>query len=238
MPEVELSTRIWRIGLALLAVAFGMGLGAFLSGGLTGDDGAGAATPIGPDVGDIRIAVDPAGPTDKVDGVGVGFAHSEAGAVAAATNLVLTLEQAAATDRNSAVRAYETLAAEASRSSLAQDMETTWQALNNGVATNGPPSSSLFLRTVPIGHQLTRYADDRATVEIWTLTLVAANGMAEPLAAYETAKIEVVWEDDDWKVWSASSDDGPVPAWSAPTTTTDDFLGSVEELEGYRYAAS
>ena len=238
MPAADLTTRIWRIGLLLLAVAFGMALGAFLSGGLSDSDEAGAATPIGPDVGDIRVAADPAGPSDKVNGVGVGFAHDEDGAVAAATNLVLTLEQAATTDRASAVRAYETLAADAARSELATDMGAAWDALNSGVATNGPPSSSLFLRTIPIGHETTRYDDGRATVEIWTVTVLAADGMVEPLATYETATVELVWEDDDWKIWSASSADGPVPAWTDPATDTTSFLGTVQQQEGYRYAAS
>jgi hypothetical protein len=238
MPAADLPTRIWRIGLVLLAVAFGMALGAFLSGGLSEAEEAGAATPIGPDVGDIRVAADTAGPSDKINGVGIGFTHSEDGALAAATNLVLTLEQAVTTDRSSAVQAYETLAAEASQETLARDMGAVWDALNNGVATNGPLNSSLFLRTVPIGHELTRYADDRATVEIWTLTVLAADGMVEPLATYETATVELVWESDDWKVWATSSTTGPVPAWTDPATTTDSFLTSIELLEGYRYAVS
>ena len=230
--------RGWRLGLLLAAVALGMVLGAFVSGGLTGPSGASTAQPVGPDVGDIRVGATDAGPTDTVDGVGVGFARNEPGAVAAATNLVLTVEQAAITDREAAIDAYRILAAEASEESMAAEMAATWDALNGGIEANGPTLSSLFIRTVPVGHQVVRYADDRATVEVWTLTIVTVNGLVEPLSSWETAVVELVWEQDDWKVWSATSADGPTPGWSQPTVTdTEAFLREVADLEGYRYVS-
>ena len=231
--EVDRAARLWRIGFVLAAVAVGMLLGAFLSGGFGSTSDASTAAAVGPDVGDIRVAASPAGPTAKVEGVGVGFSHDQAGAVAAATNLILTLEQAGSTDREAALRGYGILAAEASRESLTADMGASWDALHQGLATNAPVASSLFLRTVPVGHEVTRFADDRATVEVWTLTLVAAGGMNEPLASWETATVEVVWENDDWKIWSANSAPGPSPAWAtAPATAIDAFLSSVNELQG------
>jgi hypothetical protein len=237
MPEVDPSTRIKRIGFLLGALGLGMLLGAFLSGGLS-SSGASAGA-VGPDVGDIRVSAASAGPSDKVEGVGVGFVQSEEGAVAAATNLILTHEQASNTDRANANRANEILAADGSRSTLTADMAETWDTLHNSIATNGPRNSSLFLRTVPVGHQVTRYAPERATIEVWTLTIVAAGGVLEPLANWETATVEVVWENEDWKVWSAVTSDGPTPAWApAEPTETDAFLATVDQLEGYRYVAS
>jgi hypothetical protein len=239
MAAADQPARVWRIGLLLAAVAMGMVIGGFLAGGFSNSSGASTAQAIGPDVGDIRVAASPAGPTSKVEGVGVGFAHSEAGAVAAATNLILTLEQAGTTDRASAMRGYGTLAARASKETLTAEMGASWDALHGGITTNGPVKSSLFLRTVPVGHEISRYSDERATVEVWTLTIVAAAGMREPLATWETASVEVVWEDEDWKIWSAQSAAGPSPAWAeVPATATDPFLTTVNQLEGYRYVAS
>ena len=238
MPAADPGSRVWRIAFILAAVAVGMAIGGLLAGGRSGSSGASAAEPIGPDVGEIRVGATTAGPHDKIDGVGVGFNHSEEGAVAAATNLILTLEQAGNTDRANAVRTYEILAAEGSKEFLAKEMAGAWDALHGTIAVNGPASSSLFLRTVPVGHQLTRYSDIRATVEIWTLTIVAAAGMREPLATWETATVEVVWESEDWKVWSALSTQGPSPAWvQTEVTSTDPFLATVDQLEGYRYVA-
>lgn len=239
MPAADRAPQLWRLGVTLLAVVLGMVLGAFLSGGFSSSSGASAAQPIGPDVGDIRISPGPAGPTATVEGVGVGFARTEAGAVAAATNLVLTLEQASSTDRARAIRHYELLSAEGSRESLAADMAAGWDALHQTLTANGPRTASLFLRTVPIGHNVVRYSDDRATVAVWTLTLLATDGMAQPLASFETATVEVVWEGGDWKIWSAQSDPGPSLAWVPTATTgTEPFLATVEALEGYRYVAS
>ncbi|MCP3988650.1 MAG: hypothetical protein GY724_06240 [Actinomycetia bacterium] len=232
-----MSSRLWRIGLIVATLAVGIALGGVLGGGLSSSTPS-AALPIGPDVGDIRVGAADAGPHDKVDGVGVGFTRSEEGAVAAATNLILTLEQAGSTDRGNAVRAYEILAAEGSKDFLAAEMATAWDALHGTIAANGPVSSTLFLRTVPVGHQVARYSQDRATVEIWTLTIVAAAGMNEPIATWETATVEVVWEDEDWKVWSAVSDQGPSPAWATSAVTPiEPFLTNVEVLEGYRYVS-
>lgn len=237
MPAAEPVSRTRRIGFILAAIAVGMVLGGFLAGGFS-SSGTRATAAVGPDVGEIRVGGAAAGPRDKVDGVGVGFDHSEAGAVAAATNLILTLEQAGTADRSQAIRAYEILAAEGSTESLGSDMATTWDALHGSITANGPARSSLFLRTVPVGHELTRYSTDRATVEIWTLTVVAAAGMLEPLATWETATVEVVWEQEDWKVWSALSNGGPTPAWAeAEVSAIEPFLAGVEELQGYRYVS-
>lgn len=230
------TARLWRIGFTVVALALGMLLGAFLSGGFNREGDSTAADAVGPDVGEIRVGASAAGPTATVDGVGVGFAHNTDGAVAAATNLVLTLEQAGNTDRSSAVRNYQVLSADESKQSLADEMGASWDALHKGITANGPNASSLFLRTIPVGHEVIRYGDERATVEVWTLTLVAAAGMTQPLASWETASIEVVWENDDWKVWSADSTPGPTPAWAqAPVSATDAFLDAVDKLEGYRY---
>lgn len=238
MRAADPTSRAWQVGVLVAVLAAGVAIGGALAGGFAAE-GQNEAHAVGPDVGDIRVGPDTAGPTDKVEGVGVGFARSEEGAVAAATNLILTLEQAGSADRASAIRAFEILAADGSRQYLADEMAAAWDGLQGTIATNGPAQASLFLRTVPVGHQVVRYSDDRATVEIWTLTIVAAAGMTEPLATWETATVEVVWELDDWKVWSAASADGPSPAWApTPATSTDPFLSAVDVLEGYRYVAS
>ncbi|MEL7157927.1 MAG: hypothetical protein AAFN30_15220, partial [Actinomycetota bacterium] len=114
-----------RFGLLLAAAAVGMVIGGFLSGGFNSAAGPRPAEAVGPDVGDIRLGPTAAGPSHKIEGVGVGFTRSEDGAVAAATNLILTLEQAGTTDRDNAIRAYEILAADGSQDILAADMATT-----------------------------------------------------------------------------------------------------------------
>ncbi len=236
MTRADRTTLIRRAVLVAAAVAVGMAIGAFLSGGFSRQTGA-SAEPVGTDAGTIRVGAAPAGPTAQVGGVGVGFAHSREGAVAAATNLVLTLEQAGGADRDTALKAYGVLAADASRDQLASEMAASWDSLHKGIIDNGPNQKTLFLRTIPVGHDVIRYAEDRATVQIWTLTIVAANGLRQPVSSWETASVEVVWEHDDWKIWSADSTAGPSPAWAdTPVTATDAFLAAVNQLEGYRYA--
>jgi len=228
---------VQRIGWLAGVLAAGFVLGAAVAGG---GSSSGSTQSVAPDVGEIRVVGDESGPVSIRNGVGVGFSHDERGAVAAATNLVLALEQAAAVEQQQAVDAYGTLAASASRETLTAEMSLAWEALRDSVSANGPRAPSLFVRTIPVGHTIVRYSSEQATIDVWLLTLVAAEGLAEPLASWETATVELTWEDDDWKVWSATSSPGPTATWtsSAASTPVDEFLDSVEDFEGYRYATS
>ncbi len=220
------------------ALATGVIVASMARGGADTEAAAGSERASGPEVGEIRIGADQAGPTRTSGGVGVGFSHDEAGAAAAATNLVLTLEQAAQVDRSSAIAAYETLAAEASRQALGAEMAAVWDALRAGLDDNGPPGARLFIRAVPVGHALVRYSPERATVEVWALSLLVADGGLRPVSRWETASVELVWENGDWKVWSVTSRQGPTPAWSAEAVTApEEFLVEMSDLKGYRYVA-
>ncbi len=234
-------------GLAISAVVVGM----LVPGVFSGSSGAprvpAPAAAGGPDVGEIRVGPNPAGPTRSIDGIGVGFAHDETGAIAAATNLILTLEQAGQATRPDAIAAYETLAADGSVEALGADMAAVWDAIHNGLDTNAPPGAALFIRAIPVGHDLIRYEPDRATVEVWTLTLLVGSGITRPVATWETATIELVWQPDnngrdgagDWKVWSVATRPGPSAGWDAVTVSTvPDFLSAMTDLEGYRYVTN
>lgn len=236
MSRTDARSKLRVIAIPILMLLVGFGAGGWAAGGVASLNQ--PVDAVGPDVGDIRIAANNSGPTSIRNGVGVGFSQDEPGAVAAATNMVLTVEQAASVDRVEAVRAYETLASEASQQSLGLEMSNSWDALRRSIAANGPPTASLYLRSIPVGHQVVRFSEERATVELWSLTLIAADGMNDPMASWETATIELVWEDNDWKVWSAHSEQGPTPRWvGAEPSPVEAFLASVDRYEGYYYVA-
>jgi hypothetical protein len=127
-------------------------------------------------------------------------------------------------------------------------MAAVWDAIHNGLDTNAPPGAALFIRAIPVGHDMIRYQPDRATVEVWTLTLLVGSGMTRPVATWETATIELVWQTDnsgdgeavgDWKVWSVATRPGPSAGWDAVTVSTvPDFLSAMTDLEGYRYVTN
>ncbi len=256
-PETVTVTRPRLVGLLAVALIAGTVLPTALSAVLS-DSGGTTVVPSpttggnGPDVGEIRVGPDPAGPTNTRNGIGVGFAHNRAGATAAATNLILTIEQAGQATRTDAVAAYQTLASAAAAPDLGADMGAVWDSIHAGLDVNAPPGAALFIRAIPIGHNLTRYSEERATVEIWTLTLVVAPGGARPIATWETATVELVWEPDhgpdlgagaegrsDWRVWSVATRAGPAAGWAAvPVTNVNQFLTEMTELEGYHYVAN
>jgi len=241
--------RLSRLQLAVLVLT-GLVAGMLMATMFSGSGGAPrvtapapAAAGSGPDVGEIRVGPDPSGPTNTRNGIGIGFAHNESGAIAAATNLILTIEQAGQATRTDAITAYQTLASDGSAEQLGADMAAVWDAIHTGLETNAPVGAGLFIRAIPVGHDLTRYTDTRATVDVWTLTLLVAPGMTRPVATWETATVELVWEPDpdgrsdmDWRVWSVTTRPGPAAGWDAvPVTDVTTFLSDMTDLEGYRY---
>lgn len=123
--SLNLSAR--RVGLVALAtlIVFGSGLAVGLRSGNGGQQGGEAATPSA-----TARYPDP-GPTRVVNGVGVGYAHSEAGALAAASEFLSVGGGSLASDQDAYLSAMEE---RPPRSGVPVDA--------SGVATRSPSSSS------------------------------------------------------------------------------------------------
>ena len=82
-------------------------------------------------------------------------------------------------------------------------------------------------RAVPIGYKIISFADGRADVETWGLTIVGNLGAVEPSAWFGTSRTELAWEHGRWRIAEVESGFGPTPA----TGTRPDAASGYELLE-------
>jgi hypothetical protein len=161
------------------------------------------------------------GPARLVDGVPVGYARSEEGAVAAAVNLNVLLDgEMLAASAPRRIEILDLVAARASRDTLLQQYaQTVAAAPDEGAVAGGT-------RRVPAGYRVRTHSPREAVVDVWgTWAVTTADGL-DPNAAWGTSRIRLLWEQDDWRVASVERVDGPStgrPPDATAGTDPDDF---------------
>jgi hypothetical protein len=189
-------------GLALLAAGFGLGR-VSAARPLPVPAVAAPSAPSGQERAPAApVVVQGPGPARYANDIGVGFARTEAGAVAAATGYLEALGDKRAFDADWRERAYRTIADPAVADELITSVEESYQrvddelGLGDGAAYNG----SVLAVTVPVGYRVDQYDEDRAVVTVWAAGwLTQSSGPELPLRA-QTATVELVWVDGDWKL--------------------------------------
>jgi len=164
-----------------------------------------------------------AGPSHQVLGVGVGYAHNQAGALAAA----VTYAEAAATPifpvddatERQRVSAYTVGSDQAAmvqrRLSSIKGYDSSYGAVTAHRA-GLPAGAHLYPLTVA----LQSYSDSNAVVAIWANLVEYSPNLFR--ATYVTEDVALQWENDDWKfVLSQTKGSlGPVPAVTEAQTAT------------------
>ncbi len=138
------------------------------------------------------------GPYRAVDGITVGFDHSEAGAEAAAAHYLLELERAMdslSVQRTAAVARYVATSGEAG--ALAAHAASVI-ALEHA---HGAPLRRVAIATDPLAYSPS--AAQITVLETW----IYATSEQEALWAIE--RVSLVWQDEDWRV---SAIDGAAPS--------------------------
>ncbi len=177
--------------------------------------GAASATPAQPRTAAGTSAASPgtlakAGPSRLVDGIGVGYAHSRPGAVAAATVYA---------------------------SALQRSMDEAVPLVRKGLRlpADGPVASRVILRTTPFGWAVDRYDDKTAQVSVWTTGIVGSVTGIAVQQVWATTTIDLKWVGGDWKELGVTSRDAPTPL--APDTgvpsPADAFLQQTQRFKEY-----
>lgn len=149
------------------------------------------------------------------DGVPVGYARSQSGAVSAAVNFEMARSTASyftdsATREQilSVIMAPQSLASE-----ISTDGQATASVLSNLGLSQGQ-TSSLLVRSAPMGTKVDSYADNLATIEVWMAGVVGVTDNSSsltPTASWDTYTYTLTWVNGDWKAVSISAADGPTP---------------------------
>ena len=142
------------------------------------------------------------------DGLPQGFGHSEAGAVAAATSYVQIgqhVMKLAPTRVPDAIRMVAAIGtADAQVIEAERQLHQLRDALSDGTGATMYAQAALASR-------LDSYNVDRARVSVWSVGVISRRGVARPQAGWTVSTFELVWERNDWKIWSESISPGPAP---------------------------
>ena len=143
-----------------------------------------------------------AAPTKLVNGIPLGWPHSEAGAIGAAVDLDPVVQQYALGQVSGAPAA-------------AAGAPTDDSSELKSYGYSPGPTSRLLLTESPLMYRVDSYTPDTAAVDVWSVELEASvPGNSQSLTAlWVTVKVTIVWQGDDWKFESATPlAPGPVPA--------------------------
>lgn len=208
-----------RVGLVALAalIVFGSGLAVGLRTDNGGQQGGEAAAP------SATASYPDPGPTRVVDGVGVGYARSEAGALAAADEFVGVSGGSSVTDRDAYRAALETMAAP---EWSARARETGANATHFALERYGAGATVV---TTPVAHRISSFSPEAASVELWAVMTAAGPKLKDAEQNWITARLQLRWVEGDWRLSSEDTTSGPTPA----LLVGDSNGGAASLLEGF-----
>jgi hypothetical protein len=182
------------------------------------------------------------GPRRFEAGVGVGYAHSQQGAVAAAANFTRVLSSDLILDTSRRRAAIAALAAPSAKARLQRTFDQAVVPLRKGlgVSDTANDGAQVLLRATPVGWRVEDYSDEKAKVAIWVTSVGGSVGgtVAAPIReGWGTTTVELRWVGDDWKLAESTTTDGPVPiADVAPPTAAPELVDKANEFKEFTYA--
>jgi hypothetical protein len=149
-------------------------------------------------------------------------AHTADGATAAAITTVRTGQAMLDASDSDAAAAARAMAADETADAQADDLVARLRVLRRTLdGATGP----VTYRQAALATKVDAYSDTRATVSVWHVGVLAADGVAPPQANWAVSRFELVWEHGAWKVWSETVTPGPAPiaAADAPPATNASY---------------
>jgi hypothetical protein len=185
------------------------------------------------------------GPRRYEHGVGVGYARTREGAVAAAANFTTVLSSGALILDDARRRAaINTLAAPEARARLQRTFDQAVASIRQGLGVAGPAGkdAQVLLRTTPVGWRVEDYGGGTAKVAIWVTSVGGSIGTAPDSSVpvregWGTTTVTLRWAGGDWKQVASTTVDGPVPiADVAPPTAAPQLVDHASEFKEFTYA--
>ena len=173
--------------------------------------------------GQTVVITSPAGPSHRVLGVGVGYAHNQAGALAAA----VTYAEAAATpifpvDAATERQRVATYTVSSEQAAMLQQRLTSIKNYDSSYGVVQAHDSGLRAgaHLYPLSVTLQSYSDTNAVVSVWANLVEYSPDLFR--ATYLTEDVALQWEAGDWKfvLSQTKATLGPVPAITQAQTAT------------------
>lgn len=208
-----------RTGMVVGALVVGLLVGVLL--GFVLDKGT-AALPETP-----NHSVAGPGPMAEENGVPVGYAQTEEGALAAARGFALLSTSDVIRDRDAYVRAMETIAAPDWLDEAKQQAVNGYEFLVDRYGDDVDVSGAV------LRYDILDFSPTKAEVKLWVVSVAAGSLRATVDEVWGTATVELVWADGDWRVNGAENTTGPAPV-DLPTTSSKESAASLmEELDEF-----
>ena len=182
------------------------------------------------------------GPRRFKAGVGVGYARSQQGAVAAAANYTSVLSNDLILDTTRRRAAIDALAAPEAKARLQKTFDQAVVSLRQGLGVTGgaDDDTQVLLRATPVGWRVENYDNGAAKVAIWVTSVGGSTGGKVPVPIREgwgTTTVTLRWAGGDWKQVESITTDGPVPiADVAPPTAAPELVDKANEFKEFTYA--
>jgi hypothetical protein len=224
--RIERRRPTWVVGLAILSAFLG---GVAVTRGIAPRDGqaAPAATPAAAPMVDGEVIP---GPSTVVAGAPAGFAHNQDGAVAAAAAFVTTGQALLDIDPLSAEAAVRQMASTGGADRQVRQALDDLSGLRDALRSGSGP---IVFRQGILATRLVASTDAGATVEVWSVGVLARRGIAPPQAGWRTSRLELVWERGDWHLDSETVQPGPAPVLddSVVPATAEQFVDAIDGFE-------
>jgi hypothetical protein len=178
---------------------------------------------------------DSPGPTRQaVGGVGVGYANTRAGALAANAGYQQALADAAILRPGELRQRIEAMAAPGYAEAMIAAAEPgarrlSQKALGTGLR-EGVPTAYFG---VPVFYRVDSYSPQRAVIRSWGFTVVGNATVAEAGAYFGTSRMELAWVEGDWKIAATRAAFGPTPKLITPRQGGEGF-DVVDLIEGMK----
>jgi len=182
------------------------------------------------------------GPTRVENGVPVGYAHTQEGAVAAATNYLTVVDGQLITQPEKYRAAIDALAAPTSQPSLRRNAEKDMTALQNGVGllSYAQQGRQVVFRAMPLAYHVDRYNDSESQVSIWAEGFSGVDGVLSIRETWTTSTLTVGWTGTDWKLVSiappTAASQGPAPMTGQPPVQSSDLPAQLKSYRSYQHA--
>jgi len=228
----------WKAVLALAAVVLGVGatlVRCSVTAPSTAEpDRPGPSTTVAASI--PPVGAGEVGPVAESAGMPVGFAGNREGAVAAAVAYTAASQRWLYFSDDEIGEAVAVLATPAATGRLTAAVVSEVGLARDGLAQS---TGRVWWLVHPLATRVEFYTPDAARVSVWTVTVLAAAGVALPQSEWMTVTVDLAWVDGDWRVDDVRSVLGPTPILSPkdepwPSDRFDTGLDGFERRDGGR----
>jgi hypothetical protein len=152
------------------------------------------------------------GPTGYRWGIPVGFARTGDGATAAAVGYVLSGSAFIGMASTQVTDAIELMSADGSASTRLDEARAKLAQLRQ--VLSGGTGAIRYVQAA-MATRVEAFTVDRARVSVWSVGVLSRDGAAAPQAGWTISTFELLWQRDDWKIWSEEIKPGPTPDLNA-----------------------